>query len=389
MQGSVRKKGTRWYYSFEVGEEDGKRKRIERSGGNTKKEALDALNDAIYKYNNGYVEPKKLTYDEYITDWLDNFIKENRKINTYERYKEIYKNNIKPHFGNILLKDLKAIHIENALQFEKKKKLKNDKKLSSSTLQAIYGVINSSLNRAVRLQVINDNMCKFVERPKRDKFAANTLTIEEFNLLLNKLNKDSYGDYIFHLTLLTVLELGLRRGELAGLEWDDIDFDNNIIKIKNNLIYTNNNVLLGTPKTEESKRSLYISDNLLERLKKHKIVQSTNKLKFGELYEENKFNDKKMDFIFTWENGKYVHPNYFTLKFSRLIKDLNINKKVRFHDIRHTNATLLLQQGIDFKVIQSRLGHSDISTTLNIYSHVTTDMQKSATEKLSCLITYS
>ena len=389
MQGSVRKIGSKWYYSFEVTKENGKRKRIERSGGNTKKEALDALNDAIYKYKNGYVEPKKLTYDEYITDWIENFIKENRKLNTYERYKELYKNNIKPYLGNILLKDLKAIHIENALLAEKKRKHKNNKTLSNSTLQAIYGVINSSLNRAVRLQIINDNMCRFVERPKREKFVANTLSIAEFDLILNKLNKDNYGDYMFHLALLTVLELGLRRGELAGLEWDNIDFKNNIVDIKNNLVYTNTSVIVDTPKTEEGKRSIYISDELLEELKKHKKIQSINKLQYGSLHEENKFNNKNYNFIFTWENGKYIHPNYFTLKFSRLIKISNINKKVRFHDIRHTNATLLLKQGVDFKIIQARLGHSDISTTLNIYSHVTTEMQKSATEKLKSLITYS
>lgn len=383
MQGSVRKKGNKWYYSFEVPGVGGKRKRIERSGGNTKKEALEALNEAIYKFANGFVEPKKLTYDEYVTDWLENFIKENRKINTYERYKEIYKNNIKPYIGKYYLKDLNPLFVEKLLQEEKKRGLSN------STLQSIYGVINSSLNRAVRLQIIPDNICKFVERPKREKFKANTLSIEEFNLLLNNLDTSIYGNSIFKLALITTMELGLRRGEIAGLEWDNIDFKNNLITIKNNLIYTNNSVELGTPKTEESKRTIYISDSLIDELKKHKKIQLLNKLEYGSLYVKNIFNDKKFDFIFTWENGKYIHPNYYTLKFSRLIKKMGIEKKIRFHDLRHTNATLLLQQGIDFKVIQTRLGHSDINTTLNIYSHVSTDMQKSATEKLSNLLTYS
>ncbi|KGK87998.1 tyrosine-type recombinase/integrase [Clostridium sp. HMP27] len=383
MQGSVRKKGNKWYYSFEVPGEGGKRKRIERSGGNTKKEALEALNEAMYKYMNGFVEPKKLTYDEYMNDWLENFVKENRKINTYERYKEIYKNNIKPYIGKYLLKDLKPLFVEKLLQNEKKKGLSN------STVEAIYGVINTSLNRAVRLQIINDNVCKFVERPRRDKFKANTLTIDEFNLLLSDLNKNIYGDYIFKLALMTTMELGLRRGELGGLEWENIDFENNLVNIKNNLIYTNNSVELGTPKTEESERAIYISDELLEQLKKHKKVQALNKLHYGCLYEKNFFNNKEFDFVFTWEGGKFIHPNYYTLKFSRLIKRMGIEKKIRFHDLRHTNATLLLQQGIDFKVIQTRLGHSDINTTLNIYSHVTTDMQKSATEKLSNLLTYT
>lgn len=133
---------------------------------------------------------------------MENFIKENRKINTYERYKEIYKNNINPYIDKYYLKDLNPLFIEKLLQSEKKRGLSN------STLQSVYGVINSSLNRAVRLQIINENMCKFVERPKREKFVAETLTIDEFNMILNELDKNNYGDYMFSLALTTTLELG-------------------------------------------------------------------------------------------------------------------------------------------------------------------------------------
>ena len=380
MQGSVRKKGDRWYYSFELSSIDGKRKRIERCGGNTKKEALEALNDAMYKYINGFIEPKKLTYDSYVCDWLENHIKDNRKINTYERYKSLYTNNIKPYIGQYLLKDLKPILLEKLLNSEKKKGLSN------TTLESIYGVINSSLNRAVRLQLINDNICKFIEKPKRNKFVSNTLTVDEFNLLLSALDLKDYGNYVFKLCLIVTLELGLRRGEVAGLEWNNIDFENNTVKIINNLIYTNTSVEVGTPKTIESERSISVSDELLELLKFYKKNQNLNKLEYGENYIKNNFNNREYDFVFTWKSGKYIHPNYYTLKFSRLIKKSGIDKKLRFHDLRHTNATLLLQEGVNFKVIQTRLGHSDINTTLNIYSHVTNEMQKSATEKISNLI---
>lgn len=380
MQGSVRKKGNRWYYSFELPKVDGKRKRIERYGGETQKEALEALNDAIYKFNNGFIEPKKLTYNEYMEDWLENYIKPNRKINTYQRYCQIYKNNIKPYIGHCLLKNLKPILIEQLLNEAKKTGL------SPTSVEGIYSVISSSLNRAVRLQIINNNICKFIEKPKRNKFKANILTIEEFNHLISLLNTDEYGNYVFKLCLLTTIELGLRRGEVAGIEWKNIDFINKTINITNNLIYTNTDVQVGTPKTIESERTLSISDNLLSLLKEHKKIQALNKLKYGEYYEQNIFNNKPYDFVFTWQNGKYIHPNYYTLRFHRLLEKSEINKKIRFHDLRHTNATLLLQQGIDFKVIQTRLGHADINTTLNIYSHVTDDMQKQATQKISSIL---
>ena len=130
----------------------------------------------------------------------------------------------------------------------------------------------------------------------------------------------------------------------------------------------------------------YISEDLKKLLKSYKSVQNSNKLEYGENYIKNVLNGRAFDFILTWENGSYVHPNYYTLKFNRILKYLKFDKNVRFHDLRHTNATLLLSQGVDFKIIQTRLGHSDINTTLNIYSHVNLEMQKKATEKLADLL---
>lgn len=379
MQGGVRKRGKKWYYYFDVGELGGKRKKIERVGGNTKAEAEKALREAIMRYENGYIEPKNMTIEEYFVNWLENYIKENRKINTYNSYKGILKNNIIPNIGSIKLKDIKPIHIENLLLNEKKKGL------SGTTVQNIYVVINSALNRAVKLQIIHDNPCKYIERPKRDKFVANVLTVEDFYKIIDSLNIEKYTDYIFSLALQIVLELGLRRGELAGLEWENINFKENTIDIKNNLIYSNGKVYLDTPKTEESERTLYISNDLKKLLKTHKKIQSENKLKYGQHYIENIFNNRECNFVMTWENGKNIHPDYYTKKFNKTLKKLGFNKNIRFHDLRHTNATLLLSQGVDFKVIQTRLGHSDINTTLNIYSHVNLEMQKSATEKLTNL----
>ncbi|QIB28127.1 tyrosine-type recombinase/integrase [Caloranaerobacter azorensis] len=129
-----------------------------------------------------------------------------------------------------------------------------------------------------------------------------------------------------------------------------------------------------------------MSDNLKNLLRNHKKVQNENKLRYDPHYIKNVYNGKEYDFIMTWENGKHIHPLYYTQRFNKLLKQLNINRKIRFHDLRHTNATLLLSQGVDFKVIQTRLGHSDINTTLNIYSHVDIEMQKKATEKLTNLL---
>lgn len=380
MKGGIRKKGDHWYYYLDLGKINGKRKQIERKGGETKKEALESLNEALAKYTIGYSEPKKMTVSYYLSDWLENYIKENRKINTYNRYNEILNNTVKNYIGDILLKDIKPIHIDKLILSEKKKNL------SGSTLQNMYGMLNSAFNRAVKLQIMNNNPCKFVDRPKREKFVANTLTIDEINELFNILDTKKYNDYIIGLALKIVLELGLRRGELAGLEWGNIDLDSHCVNIKNNLIYSYGKVFMETTKTEESERTLYISDSLINMLKTHKKLQIKNKIKYNPHYINNTFNSRNYDFIMTWENGKYVHPNYYTSKFKKILNTLGFKKNIRFHDLRHTNATLLLQQGIDFKVIQTRLGHSDINTTLNIYSHVNLKMQQIATEKITKLL---
>lgn len=133
--------------------------------------------------------------------------------------------------------------------------------------------------------------------------------------------------------------------------------------------------------TLKSERSIYISAELLNLLEYLKENYKRNKAHCGEFYENNIFEDEEYDLVMKWHTGKYIHPMYYTNKLKKLLTATKINKSVRFHDLRHTNATLLLQQGVDFKVIQTRLGHRDIGTTMNIYSHVNKEMQKNATEK--------
>lgn len=382
MKGSVRKRGTSWSYYVDIGEEDGKRKRQEKGGFRTKKEAQEALNEKLVKLQNGYIEPKNITVQDYYNDWLT-FIQENKKTNTYHRYRDLYNQHIKNSIGKFLLKDIRPIHIDNIITSAKRKKY------SGSTLQNIYTVLNAALNKAMKLQIINDNPCRFIDRPKREKFRANTLELDEIATLFQYLGDDTaeYSDYIMYIGLNIILELGIRRGELGGLDWSNIDFKNNCINITNNLVYTNNSVEMSTTKTEDSERILYISESLKSLLESHRKVQLANRLRYGEFYTiTNDFEDRKFDLVMTWENGKYVHPNYFTLKFRKIADKLGFKKHIRFHDLRHTNATLLLQQGINFKVIQKRLGHAQLSTTMDIYSHVNLEMQKEATDKISSLL---
>lgn len=380
MKGGVRKRGKAWSYYFDIGVIDGKRKKKEKGGFRTKGEASKALNEAMYDFENGgYIESKKITFNMMSSKWLEEYVKPLRKITTYNRYSELAKKYLNTSLGPLNLNDIKPYHIEDIL-------LKHKNEISGSTLQSIYTLINTIMNRAIKLKLIKENPCKFVERPKRNKPDINTLDVDEIFKIYSALDLTNEYDYMFSIALDLTLELGLRRGELGGLEWENIDCKDNLIYIKNNLVYTNGYVVMETPKTEQSERAIYISDELLEKLKSLKLRQKKYRFSIGDYYVQNYFDDIEYDLIMKWNNGKYIHPMYYTNKITKVLKKVGIDKKIRFHDMRHTNATLLISEGVDFKTVQTRLGHKDINTTLNVYSHVNKEMQKNATKKLKNIL---
>lgn len=380
MNGHVRKRGKKWYYSFEVGIKNGVRKRIVRVGGNTKKEAQEALRKTLNEYECGFIEPNDMKLDTFIDEWFKLHVEGKLKTSTRIRYQSLLDKYIRPALGQHRLQKITPILIEQMLNSYR------STNISSTTLQHIYSILNNIYNRALKMRVVSWNPCKFVDRPKRVKHESNVLSVKEFYSIIDLLDISLYRDYIFSIALHLELELGLRRGELASIEWNNIDLNNNILSIENNLVYVDGHTYMTTPKSIESTRKLYFSDDLKKLLLSYKSIQSQNKLFYGSLCGKNHYNDRDYDFVLTWKSGKGIHPLYFTKKFGKLIKESSIEKRIRFHDLRHTNATLLVSQGVDFKTIQRRLGHADINTTLNIYSHVSMDMQKKAVTKLSAHI---
>ncbi|MHC1683461.1 MAG: tyrosine-type recombinase/integrase [Clostridiaceae bacterium] len=381
MKGGVRKRGKTWSYYFYIGVVEGKKKMKEKGGFRLKSEAESALRVAISEFENGgYSVPKETTFMEFSYEWLESYVKQLRKTSTYNRYKEII-NKYLYSIGSMNITEIQSYHIEQLL-------LNSKNGISGSTLQGIYTIINTIMTRALKLKIIKDNPCKYVERPRRDKFTPDTLDIEDIKKIASVLDLTNNYDFMFWIGFKLTLELGIRRGELGGLEWSDVNFKENTVTIKNNLIYSNGHVLMSTPKTKESERIIYISDDLIEMLKKLKVKQSENRMSYGEFYFENIFDNRHFNLVMVWQNGKYIHPMYYLDKLKKLLKKSCIEKNVRFHDLRHTNATLLISQGVDFKTVQNRLGHKDINTTLNIYSHVNKEMQKKATDKIKSLLEY-
>lgn len=375
MQGSIRKKGKSYYIRYY---QDGKQ--IERIGGKTKKEAQIKLNEILYKLENGFTISSDMFICDYLDMWLDDYIKEERSNNTYIKYRKICDKYIIPIIGNIKLSELKVIHIEKLIREFRKCGL------NPTSTQNYYGVIRAALNKAIKLQLLNDNPCKFIDTPKRNKFKANVLTVQEFCLIYDKLNAELYEDYIFKLALDIALETGLRRGEMCGLTWDNIDFNNKCIHINQALIRIDNAYTVSKLKTESSYRSIPVSDALLNKLYFHRKKQKVNKIKYGQFYFKNIFDNIDYDLVFTWENGKFIIPSNFLQRLKRMLEYCNINKNIRWHDLRHTNATLLLEGGASMKTVQERLGHSLMQTTSDTYAHVTEKMNREATNIISNIL---
>ncbi|NMS90569.1 site-specific integrase [Clostridioides difficile] len=364
MKGGVRKRSNKWYYYFDLGIVDGKRKKVERVGGNTKKEAEKALREALNEYENSGIvfEESNISLSDYLDFWYKEYVLLNCKYNTQESYRINIEKHIKPKLGVYKVKALTPAILQSFIN----KKYKEN--YSQNTLQVLKNILHRSLKSAVYpYKHIRENPMQYVSIPKtKTKTESNkvkTITLDEFNQILNIFPQDSFQ----RIVLLIGFYTGMRRGEIIALTWDDIDLDNKTITVKHTLIKKKNGIFeLSQPKTESSCRTIFTGDTLIRILKEHKLHQKKMKLKYGEFYFDS-------NWVCTKENGQQV--NTHTL--DTIVKQIRgaLNNDFHFHCLRHTHATLLLENGANIKDIQNRLGHSQLSTTMDTYSHVTDKMK--------------
>jgi len=361
MQGHVRqRKSKKWSYVFDLGYIDGKRKQKEVGGFDSKKEAQTAMRIAITEYEKGIIQSNKsLTYAEYLQYWLTNYVHINLKYLTIVKYEAEIKNHIIPGLGAYKINKL------NHLVLQRFFTNKINAKYSRHYVNSIYSIINGSLNQALKWGFVTSNPMMLVTLPKNNKNNdVVVLTDNEIEIIYNR-----FKDTRHNIPFLIALNTGMRISEVCGLTWENINFDKKLIYITQTLQYQNKEWVLSTTKTKSSKRSVMMSTYLLETLRNHRDYQITNRTHYGIYYQES-------DFVCTGNNGKPVNCN--TLKyFSRIInQELDINFK--FHFLRHTFASNMLQLGIHPKIVQEILGHSNITTTLDTYSHISSNMQADA-----------
>lgn len=373
MKGSVRKRGEKWSYYFTIGIVDGKRKIKEKGGFRTKKEAQTALREALTLFETEHFITKETTYtlSEFIEYWFDTVATTYLKYETLTLYRNVYKNHIVNEIGYVKINKITAIMLQD--YFLKKQEQFNCNS-NVGTVKVIKNILNNVYKLALKQNIIKINPMTQVEfKNKKETLKKDLKVIPENEL---KEIKKAIQNTRYYIPYIIALHTGARRGEILGLTWEDVDFENNRISINKALQYQKNVglVLVGT-KTKSSIRNFKMTNRLTQELKSHYLNFQTSKEYYGSLYHQ------EYNFICCNEDGTPIHPTRFSTFFINLFKRLGY--KYSFHDLRHTHATMLHEAGANLKVIQERLGHSDIRTTMNIYSHMTTTLEDEAVDKFN------
>lgn len=366
----IRKRGKKYVVTLEYRDiETGKKKQKSLGSYDKKKDAEKSLIENKSKINNNdFIMPEKTSVEQYINGWLNQH-KNNLSPTTYSRYKSIIEKDIIPVIGDIELQKLNAIHIQGFYN-------KMLERLSGKTVMQYHRIIHKSLSTAYKMQIIPKNPAEFVEVPRVKKYKANVYDIKEVRQLLASVKNTR-----LEVPVNLALGLGLRAGEILGLRWSDIDFNKGIVNIVQTAVRgeKGGNVIFKEPKSENSVRTLTAPTDLLKILKEHKIKQ-----KELQLQSYGAFNNE-YDLVFTQITGKPMSSASFSRMFRDFLKRKNL-PLIRFHDLRHTNATLMLASGTSAKVASSRLGHSSIGITMDLYTHVLQELEQDAAEKLNDVI---
>lgn len=364
MRGSVRKRGKRWYYYFEDINDDGSRKKVEKVGGDTRPEAEAALRKVLSDIDETgqYFLGTDTRVKQYLDFWMEEYVKLNLKYNTYENYRFTIKNHINGYLGKKKLTDLSPALLQNFINAEFKKGY------SKKTMTITHSVLKNALNMAVYpWGLIKQNPMLYVKIPKYEerpttKKDLKIISLEDFDHML-EITPEGHP---FYIPLNIGFYTGMRVGEVCGLTWDNVDFSNGTITVEKQMVKNDGEWVYGTPKTSSSNRTIFIGQTLLAILKKHKKQQLENRMKYGKLYIDS-------NAVCTKEDGELVTPSVVKWNTRRISNALSLS--FNFHSLRHTHATLLLENGAKMKEISERLGHSRISITMDTYSHVTDKMR--------------
>lgn len=372
MKGHVRKRGNKWCFVIDVGrDENGKRKQKWFSGYTTKKEAEKAMAAKLHEIaSGGYVAPTNETVETYMRAWLEDKRSQVRP-STYRGYEWLVRVHIVPHLGSVELSDLRPQHLQ-AL-YRKLQAL--EKPLSNRTILHIHLLLHEALDRAVKWGLIARNVADAVDPPRPEVKRSTIWTPDDVRAFFAA---NEHIEARYYVAFVLAIMTGMRKGEILALRWSDIDWDNAIAHVNRTLTWTKQGPVFQDPKTDRSRRAVALSPETVAALRRHRALQAHERLLYGSDY-------KGYDLVLARPNGEPLYPRTLDNAWYRALERAAV-PRIRFHDLRHTHASLLLAQGVHPKIVSERLGHSTVNITLDTYSHVLPGLQKQVADQFDTLI---
>ncbi len=375
MAGSIEKRGKNSYRltvseGFDL---NGKAMIHRKTVHGTKKDAEVELAKFVTEVQNGLViDGKSLKFSEFTEIWKRDYGSKELAPSTYKRYCRMLETRLLPYFGHFYINKIKPTDImkfydllEKDTQLVRKKGnngSKTKKPLSGKTILEHHRLLRAMLHKAVYWQLIVANPAERVQPPKARKPKRKSYDDEQTKMLLENLELLPSEDTKYKVAIILTVFTGVRLGELMGLEWTDVDFKNGIISINRSSQYLSDmGVFTKVPKTESSIREIAIPEFIIFLLEEYKLWYEEQKSIYGELWTNS-------DRLFVQADGKPMHPSTISKWFVKYVGQIGL-PVINFHGLRHTNASLLVAQNIDIAVISARLGHAQISTTLDFYVH--------------------
>lgn len=369
MRGTVTKKRDRWYIVYYIGKDaSGKWKQKWEGSWDTKREAERVLRSRIDELENTFErKADKSTIAVFMRHWLVTCCEPKLAVNTVNGYRVNIEKHIIPYIGSISLNKLTPAHIQ---------KLYSDllaSGLSGTSVRYVHNNLHRALKHAMKQELISRNPADYVDAPRIDRPEPCTLTPNEAKRLISaSIGRDIYMPVLLGLTL------GLRRGEALGLQWCDIDMAAKTLTIVHSASFHKGGFSLSTTKTRNSRRTLMFPDALRDAFEAEQAKQAAEAARFGAGY--NPYN-----LVCCLPDGTPITSGILQHHFHEVLCSCGL-PSIRFHDLRHTNATLMLRHNVPAKIVSSMLGHSSIGITMDTYSHVMTDMQAGAVGVMDSLL---
>ncbi len=334
----------------------------------TRKEVQDKLNAALHEQKQGTLTTgPQQTLKSYLERWLEQVVKLTKRPNTYNGYRSVVIVHIIPSLGHIKLQKLTAEQLQAFFAQKQQEGLK------PRMLALIRSVLSSALSNAVKWGLVGRNAASLVSLPSVERYEGQVLTVDQARKLLD-VARGSRLDVL----LLVALTTGMRRGELVALHWSDLDFETGILQVRRNVTYMDGvGYVEREPKTKAGRRKIGLTGVVLEALKEHREKQQQARMKAGEKWQER-------GLIFANIYGGYFDADHVGAMFKKLLRKTDL-PDVRFHDLRHSVATVLLAAKMDLKAVSELLGHSSVAITADIYQSVLSEQQREIVDKMDDL----